>query len=317
VRIAMVCAPYESCPPTGYGGIERVVGWWTKELLKQGHEVDLFARKGSTVGTRIYEWEYYGEEQKFAEWVYTQIDLPKVDIVVDNSHEKWLRFFIQGPYIAMLHMESCPSGTPNIVGCSRNNAWMNHSAEYVHLGVDLEEYELETEKEDYLLYMGAIAPHKQVHLAIDMAHRLHIPIKVAGPRREGYEAYHDQIIAMLEPGEYVGEVKGERKQKILGGARAKLWPINWEEPGGTIAFEAAACGTPIIAYERGCAGEIIQDGVTGFLPHNPCEMADAIDRIDELDPKTIREYIEQNFSMPITIEKQLALYERAIAGETW
>jgi glycosyltransferase involved in cell wall biosynthesis len=315
MKIAMVCVPGETCPPEAYGGIERVVSWWSTELVRQGHHVDLFAREGSTAGTRVIEWPHEGNEQGFAEFVYAKLD-DDTDIVVDNTHEKWLGRFGFKNYIAMLHMEHCPV-KKNVVGCSRNNAWINGSDVWAHLGVDLSEYQLETEKDDYLLYLGAIAPHKQVHVAIEVAHQLEIPIVIAGPRRQGYENYFDHIVTGLAQEEYAGQVGGERKVALLSNALALLWPINWEEPGGTVAFEAGACGTPVIAYERGCAGEIIEDGVTGFLVHNPVEMADAVGRLDELNPQTVYDTVAAKYNMELTVEKHLAIYQRVIDGETW
>lgn len=91
IKIAIVVAPYEICPPLAYGGVERVCAFWSHELMRQGHHVDLFAREGSTAGTRVFGWPHYGQEEKFAEWVYGQLD-DDVDIVVDNTHEKWLRY---------------------------------------------------------------------------------------------------------------------------------------------------------------------------------------------------------------------------------
>jgi glycosyltransferase involved in cell wall biosynthesis len=317
MKIAIVVAPYEICPPAAYGGVERVCSFWSRELMRQGHHVDLFAREGSTAGTRVFEWPHYGEEKKFAEWVYGQLD-EDVDIIVDNTHEKWLRYFVpREKYVAMLHMEDAPAGCPNIVGCSKNNAWCNGSKEFVHLGCDMDEYRLETEKDDYLLYLGAIANHKQVHIAIKVARQLGIPIRVAGPRRQGYEGYFDYIVGLLQGEEYLGEVAGEVKQEVLGKAKALLWPINWDEPGGTIFFEAASCGTPVVAYRRGCAPELIDEGVTGFLVGNPLEMAEAVGKLDQIDPVACRQRIEERFNMEITVGKQLAIFERIINGETW
>lgn len=217
----------------------------------------------------------------------------------------------------MLHMEEAPAGCPNIVGCSRNNAWCNNSKEFVHLGCAMDEYQLQTEKGDYLLYLGAIAQHKQVHIVIKVARQLGIPIKVAGPRRKGYEGYFDYIVGLLQGEEYAGEVAGEVKQEILGRARALLWPINWDEPGGTIFFESASCGTPVIAYRRNCAPELIDEGVTGFLVGNPLEMSEAVGKLDQIDPTACRQRIDERFNMEITVSKQLAIFERIINGETW
>ena len=313
----MVCQPGEVVPVFGYGGIERVVGWWTKELVKQGHHVILYAREGSTVGSEVVGWKHSEkQEQEFANMAYLDLGKKDVDIVVDNTHQKWLGRFPIKNYIAMLHMEYCPV-QKQVVGCSRNNAWLNDSDVYVHLGVDLDEYRLETDKDDYLLYLGAIAPHKQVHVAVMVARKLGIPIKVAGPRREGFEVYFDTLISDLTDEEYVGAVGGEEKQELLGKAKALLWPINWEEPGGTIFFESVACGTPVIAYRRGCAPELVEDGITGYLVGNPYEMSEAVKKLDKIDPQTVRNRVAEKWNMELTIERQLQIYQTVIDGERW
>jgi len=315
MKIAMVSAPYEPTPPIGYGGIERVVAWWSKGLLSMGHEVDLYARTGSMEATRNFDWEHEGQEEQFAAFVYSKLKENEVDVVVDNTHQKWLGRFPIKHYVAMLHMEYCPV-KKNVVGCSRNNAWLNDSDVYIHLGIDLDEYPLETQKEDYLLYLGAIAPHKQVHVAVMVAHKLGIPIKVAGPRREGYEKYFDALVSDLEADEYVGAVGGEEKQELLGKAKALLWPINWEEPGGTIFFESAAKGTPVISYRRGCAPELVEDGITGYLVGNPFEMAEAVKKLD-IDPQTVRNRVAERWNLQLTVERHIEVYQRVIGGERW
>ena len=318
MKIAMVGAPYEETPPLSgaYGGIERVVSWWVKGLLSTGHEVDLYAREGSMKATRNFNWPHYGQEDQYAAFVYSKLKDNDVDIVIDNTHQKWLGRFPIKNYIAMLHMEHCPI-RKNVVGCSQNNAWLNDSDVFIHLGVDLDEYKLETNKKDYLLYLGAIAPHKQVHVAALVAHKLEIPIRIAGPRREGYENYFDSMISELKPEEYVGAVGGEEKQELLGGAMALLWPINWEEPGGTIFFESVACGTPVIAYRRGCAPELVEDDITGYLVGNPFEMAEAVKKLDKIDPQVVRNRVAERWNLQLTVERHLEVYHRVIEGERW
>src|SRR5206468_2580064 len=120
-----------------------------------------------------------------------------------------------------------------------------------------------------------------------------------------FKYYSDEILPHIEPGkiDYVGNASGKDKIKILTKARALLFPIRWEEPFGVAVIEALACGTPVIAMNKGAMPEIIQHGVNGFLANNEDEFEEYMQRVGEIDPVKCRQSVRDNFSAPVAARK--------------
>jgi glycosyltransferase involved in cell wall biosynthesis len=115
---------------------------------------------------------------------------------------------------------------------------------------------------------------------------------------------------------WVGTVDGAEKQALLGGAKALLAPVRWEEPGGTAMIEALACGTPVIGMRRGALKTIVKHGVNGFLCDNEAELAEYMLRADEIDPQACRREAEERFSVPAMADSYVKLYEEVLARAT-
>jgi glycosyltransferase involved in cell wall biosynthesis len=113
---------------------------------------------------------------------------------------------------------------------------------------------------------------------------------------------------------FVGEV-GHEKRDLYANARCLLMPIYWEEPFGLVMAEAMACGTPVIAFNRGAAPELVVDGETGYIVRDVNEMAEAVGRLDHLDPYRCRQHVEKHFDAPIMVQRYLEVYERILALE--
>src|SRR5690349_17363962 len=149
---------------------------------------------------------------------------------------------------------------------------------------------------DYFAFLGRISPEKRVDRAIAIARKLGVKLKIAAKLDKVDKDYFDAKIRHLMDHpliEYVGEIGEAEKNEFLGGARALLFPIDWPEPFGLVMIEAMACGTPVIAFNRGSVPEIIEDGVTGFIVNSVGEAIRAAMRIDGLDRKRIRRCFEQ------------------------
>jgi len=151
----------------------------------------------------------------------------------------------------------------------------------------------------YLAFLGRIAPEKRVDRAIAIARAAGLPLKIAAKVDRVDEEYFKREIAPLlsEPGvEFIGEIDERRKTGFLGDAGALLFPIDWPEPFGLVMIEAMACGTPVLAFRRGAVGEVLQNGVTGYLVDTIEEAIAALPRVVGLDRRTVRRQFEARFT---------------------
>jgi glycosyltransferase involved in cell wall biosynthesis len=181
----------------------------------------------------------------------------------------------------------------------------------IHHGIDLTKYRLQAKKENYLCYLGRIAPIKGVHIAIDVAKRAGIPLKIAGEIQPIFREYFDTMVKPHIDGsfiEYVGEADLEMKNKLLGSSRGLLFPIQWSEPFGLVMLEAMACGTPVFALPGGSVPEIVRPGISGAISSTAEGMADAV-RNMTFAPNAVRGWVEQKFSVGLMVERYIELYE--------
>jgi len=159
--------------------------------------------------------------------------------------------------------------------------------------------------------LGRIAPEKGVDQAIKIALRCDIPLKIAAKIDRADREYFDQIIRPLLDHalvEYVGEIGDDEKSDFLSGAIALLLPINWPEPFGLVMIEAMACGTPVIAYNRGSVPEIVDEGLTGFIVEDWIGAAAAVGRLAQLDRSAVRRQFEARFTSRRMALDYLAAY---------
>jgi glycosyltransferase involved in cell wall biosynthesis len=155
-------------------------------------------------------------------------------------------------------------------------------------------------RHDYLAVLGRIAPEKGVDRAIKIAMRCGIPLKIAAKVDRADQDYYDELISPLITGnplvEYIGEISDREKSDFLSGAMGLLLPIDWPEPFGLVMIEAMACGTPVIAYNRGSVAEIVDDGLTGFVVEDETSAVAAVDRLSQLNRHQIRQQFEARFT---------------------
>ncbi len=206
----------------------------------------------------------------------------------------------------------------------------------IPLGVPVEGLAWRADAEDYVVALGRITPKKGTDVAARVCKELGLPLVLAGPvgglptpealaehLRDPASPFHDysdvryyrQHVADYLDGEqirWVGTVGGARKEALLGGARALLMPIRWEEPGATAAIESLACGTPVVGFRRGALPTIVEHGVTGFLADDERELAGYLQRLDELDRRACRRAAEERFSDATMAERYLDAYGEVI-----
>jgi glycosyltransferase involved in cell wall biosynthesis len=338
MRIAQVAPLHESVPPALYGGTERVVSYLTEELVKQGHEVTLFASGDSVTHARLIPASDSAlrlNEQVSDPLAHHFVLLEEVfaradDFDIIHFHIDYLHFPFSRrqntPHVTTLHGRlDLPDLIPlhktfsEIPLVSISNAqriplpWANWQGTVYH-GLPTELYQPRNEPGDYLLFLGRISVEKRFDRAVEIAKRAGMRLKCAAKIEETNRQYFEETISSTDDHvvECVGEVGDTDKQELLANAYALLFPIDWPEPFGLVLIEAMACGTPVIAYRCGSVPELIDDGVTGFIVDDLDGATDAVPKIRNLDRNLCRRRFEERFSATRMAQEYLAIYQQLI-----
>jgi glycosyltransferase involved in cell wall biosynthesis len=343
MHIAQIAPLYESVPPLLYGGTERVVSWLTEELVRQGHEVTLFASGDSQTSARLVPacakalWrdpdcrETLPHHVRLMELVFREYD--RFDVL--HFHCDFLHFPILRrrpcPNVTTLHgLVHPPDLEPllqefnemplvSISDSQRRPLPRANWQATVYHGMPANLLSYREQPEDYLAFLGRISPDKGIEEAIAIAlqsgKKLNIAAKIYP---EDQEYYHQAIVPRLNQAksrvEFVGEVGGPAKQSFLGRAEAVLFPIGWPEPFGLVMIEAMACGTPVIAFRRGSVPEVMSDGTTGFVVDDIAGAVAALKQIHKIDRKACRSTFEQRFDAVRMGRDYLDVYDQVIAA---
>ncbi len=340
MRIAQIAPLTEAVPPTLYGGTERVISWLTEELVELGHDVTLFASGDSVTNAKLeaiwpkalrldgtvrdpnalhmmmieqvheradefdllhFHLDYYPfslfsrQNIPFITTLHGRLDLPE--------HQPVFQTFDTAPVVSISNSQRRPVPGANWVGT-------------VYHGLPADLLEPKPATPSYLAFLGRISPEKRCDLAIEISRRSGVPLKIAAKVDPADQDYFDEQIRPLldQPGiEFIGEIGDEQKSEFLSGALALLVPIDWPEPFGLVMIEAMACGTPVIAFNRGSVPEIIENGVTGFVVEDTTSAVGEIRHLEKLSRSTIRQRFEERFTARRMAENYLEVYED-IAG---
>jgi len=341
MRIAQVSPLYESVPPKLYGGTERVVHWLTEELVRRGHDVTLFASGDSRTSARLVapceqalRLINCADPLAYHILMLGMVFAERFDIV--HFHIDYMHFPLSEcagiPHVTTLHGRlDMPELVPvyrhfrnmpiiSISDAQREPlAWAGWQRT-IHHGVPPELHSFGDGDPGYLLFLGRISPEKQPDVAIEIAKRANRPLKIAAKVDRVDQAYFDERIKPLLDHpliEYVGEVGHERKDELLCGASALLFPIDWPEPFGLVTIEAMACGTPVIAFNRGSVPEIIEDGVSGFIVEGIEEAVLAVENIGRIDRRGVRRAFERRFTAARMADEYMQVYESIAAGRRY
>ncbi|RXG11653.1 glycosyltransferase involved in cell wall biosynthesis [Leeuwenhoekiella aestuarii] len=329
MKIAILAPIAWRTPPETYGPWEQVASTITEGLVARGHEVSLFATGNSvTAGTleavcaQPYE-EDREADPKVSECLHiTNLMERAGEFDIIHNHFDFLPLtysrLIKTPMITTIHGFSSPKILPvyqkydeTTAYISISNADRHDSLNYlntIYHGVDPALFTLRSKKEEYLLYFGRIHPEKGLDKAIAIARHAKLQLKIAGLIQDE-QYYQSQIQSQINGDtiQYLGNLCKKERDVVLGGAKALLHPISFEEPFGLSVLEAMMCGTPVIAFSRGSMPELIVEGVSGFLVKTIAEAVAAIKKLNNLNPKKIRAHAETNFSM----HKMITAYEAA------
>jgi glycosyltransferase involved in cell wall biosynthesis len=336
MRIAQVSPLYEAVPPRLYGGTERVVAQLCDALVELGHDVTLFACAEAQTRARLWpvrdqamrldpaqlKSDLAAHLHQLAEVrvVASQFDVVhfhtdmlhfplfedmaertlttlhgRLDLKdLPNVYERWRDF----PLVSISEAQRAPLPTANWAGT-------------VHHGLALDAYAFSPKGAGYLAFLGRISPEKRPDRAIRIAQSTGRRLRIAAKVDRVDQVYFEtEIEPMLEDPlvEFIGEIGDAAKSRFLGGADALLFPIDWPEPFGLVMIEAMACGTPVIAFDRGSAAEVVEPGVTGFIVKSEAEAAEAVAKAASLDRAVIRRRFEERFSARTMARQYVELY---------
>ena len=340
MRIAQVAPLFESVPPALYGGSERVVSWLTEELVALGHEVTLFASGDSKTSAKLVS------SSPKALWRDSQVreTLPHHVLLVEEVLRRAAEFdvihfhcdYVHFPLISRCKVPSITtmhglihprdhlnlfSAFPEVklVSISNSQRTPIPNASWcgtVYHGMPPELHSFQAAPQGYLLFLGRISPDKGVERAIEIATRSKRQLKIAAKIYDEDRAYFERKIEPLvrqsEQVEYIGEVGGIEKNELLGNASGLLFPIQWEEPFGLVLIEALACGTPVIAWNRGSVPEIIENTVHGYIVEDISQAVAAVERLKDIRRDLCRKQFEDNFTVTRMALKYLEIYRAQV-----
>lgn len=336
MRIAQIAPLYEAVPPKLYGGTERVVSYLTEALVELGHDVTLFASGDSVTSAKLeaawpralrldptirdamaphvllleqvrrvaHEFDvlhfhldylpfplFSSLDTPFVTTLHGRLDLPELQPVFDA--------FSEAPVVSISDSQRQPLKQAN---------WLNT----VYHGLPSQLLTPQAHrKPEYLAFLGRICPEKRVDTAIKIAAQSGLPLKIAAKVDKVDEEYFKRDIEPLLSQahvEFVGEINEAQKPEFLSGAKALLFPIDWSEPFGLVMIESMACGTPVIAFNRGSVPEVIDQGLTGYIVEDVQGAVAALTHIDELSRDAIRQQFERRFTSKTMAQNYLDSY---------
>ena len=334
MKVAMLSSISWRTPPAGYGPWELVTSLLTEALVARGVEVTLFATQDSaTAGTLAGVVPHaYSEDPAIDAKVWEAMHVGHVferagefDVIHNQADFVPLAFsrLVDTPVVTTIHGFSSERILPiykayddrvhyvAISDADRHPA-LNYAAT-IHHGIPVKDFPFDPEGSEDLLFFGRFHPDKGAGEAIRAARGSGRRLVMAGLVQD--QGYYEREVAPFVDGdrvELLGVVGGERRLRALGGARALLHLIGFDEPFGLSVAEAMACGTPVIAYRRGSMPELIEDGVTGFLVDTLDEAVAAIERVGEIDRAACRARVVERFSVERMADEYLALYRRVV-----
>jgi glycosyltransferase involved in cell wall biosynthesis len=343
MRIAQIAPLQERVPPKLYGGTERIVSYLTEELVRQGHDVTLFASGDSRTAAELvpccdlalrlnpsvrdylpYHVIMLEEVRRLAndfdvlhfhiDFLHAPIIRPLAHRTVTTQHGR-----LDLPDLASFYgvFRELP-----LVSVSDHQRKYLHHANWigtVHHGVpgDFLPFQLRPNG-GYLAFLGRISPEKGPDRAIEIAVRSGMPLKLAAKVDRVDQAYWDDIIHPMVKAhpnlEYIGEISELEKPAFLGDAAALLFPIDWPEPFGLVMIEAMACGTPVIAFRRGSVPEVVEEGASGFIVETVEQAVAAVHRIATLDRAKVRSAFERRFTVERMAHDYLAIYRSLVSS---
>ncbi|MEE4358739.1 MAG: glycosyltransferase family 4 protein [Desulfococcaceae bacterium] len=331
MHIAMLSPIAWRTPPLHYGPWENVASLISEGLIARGHDVTLFATADSQTRGTLHSVcpRGYEEDPALIPKVWECLHISELfenadgyDII--HNHFDYLPLTYSGltdtPVLTTIHGFSSPGILPvykkyngRVFYVSISNADRSPELDYirtVHHGIDLRQFDFQPEPDDYLLFFGRIHNDKGAGQAVEIAMACNKKLLLAGIIQD--PAYHKKYVAPYIDNDrimYAGSVGPVERNRLLGKACALLHPIQFEEPFGLSVIESMACGTPVIAFDRGSMPELIENGKNGFLVRNTDEAIDAVAHVKEIDRAYCRRHAEKHFTVERMADEYIKVYE--------
>jgi glycosyltransferase involved in cell wall biosynthesis len=301
-------------PPTNQGGTEKVVYELTQNLVRRGHRVTLFATRGSRTSARLIPFPKGLRDKGIARYVLSNMPRP-VDVIHDHTFSSALgRHKLRIPTVCTLHLPVRHRVKyPVYVSKRARKVMGKNRGFYAYNGINPREYEFSAQKRSFLLFIGRIMRQKGVLQAIEIAEKTNNKLIIAGPIKDK-SFFRNEIAPRVRRNpniHFVGPIGGKKKQKLLKYAKCVLFPTLWEEPFGLVMIEAMACGTPVIALNRGAVPEVLA-GFPRLICRSLPEMIAKVRQGNYPHPVQLRRYVISRFTTAKMTERYLKIYQKVI-----
>jgi glycosyltransferase involved in cell wall biosynthesis len=335
MRIAMLSPIAWRTPPRHYGPWESVASLLSEGLVARGHDVTLFATADSHTRGRLQAVcpRGYEEDRSLIPKVWECLHISELfehadafDII--HNHFDFLPLTYAGltttPVVTTIHGFSSPGILP-VYRKYNGKTWYVAISDAdrapgldyiktIYHGIDIEQFDFQSTPDDYLVFFGRIHTDKGAREALNIARACNKRLILAGIIQD--RAYYDRYVAPHIDNDrvvYVGSVGPAERSRLLGKACALLHPILFDEPFGLSVIESMACGTPVIAFNKGSMPEIIENGESGFLVADENEAIEAVARIAGIDRAACRGRVERHFTMDRMLDDYINVYEAIVA----
>jgi glycosyltransferase involved in cell wall biosynthesis len=336
LRIAQLAPITESVPPKKYGGTERIAHGLTEELVRRGHDVTLFASGDSITNARLVSVfpralreariKVLNGPSELSSLNFALAYASQSDFDIIHDHNGTLSLPTahlattpvvmthHGPFTTTNRRLFEALSNPKIVCISHSQASTARSfkpAAVIHNGLPLRKLPFSALHDGYLVFVGRISAEKGVHIAIEVAQYLNLPLIIAAKLDAVDRPYFAEYIEPRLDNDqirWIGEVDEHRKGELLSRARCFLNPLQWKEPFGLTMIEAMAAGCPVVAFNRGSVPEVVADGQTGYVVDDVDEMIEAVNHIDRLDRAQCRRFAIDHFDVSRMTDRYEELY---------
>lgn len=340
LRIAHVAPVATSVPPPRSGSIETLTSILTEGLVREGHDVTLFANASSHTSARLYSLFERGYRDDGTLWPWELCELFNLAAAIERADQFdiihcQVEYYPQSlafsrlsptPIVQTLHLAPSPaevrlwSQYPQapFIAISHEQATRLEGLNVVstiHHAIDTDRFAWRDAPDDYLVFLGRFTEGKGVLQAIEVARRSGLRLLLAAAEND----YYKDTVAPLVDGErivYVGEVEHDAKVALLGGARALVYPVQRPEPFGLVLAEAMACGTPVAALDKGAVGEVVEDGLTGRVFQELDELIAGLPSVFALDRSRVRERAVERFGVDRWVKAHVEVYRQLVAARS-